>query len=95
VIEVSELVLTTATGVVGWAALRLVRRVDDLGGKLDSIKDMFAVHDKALAGVAVKLENGLSTEIAELKKDIREHMDGEEMRIIAVMKALSDNRQHQ
>jgi hypothetical protein len=92
VIEVTELVLTTATGVVGWAALRLVRRVDDLGGKLDLIKDLFAIHDKALAGVVIKLENGLSTEIAELKRDIREHMDGEEMRIITMMKALSGNK---
>ena len=47
---------------------------------------------KKMARIEAKLENGLSQELAEIKREIERHIDGEEQRILSAMQRDSSLR---
>ena len=59
-----ELVASTAVGVLGWASLRLVGKVDRIH---DKIEDM----DRRLVRVETSLTNDIRHSLAELRSEIR------------------------
>lgn len=82
-----EWLLAAAMGLLSWAALRLVAKVDAIDTKLDST-------DGRLIRVEAKIDNGLTHGVEEMKEGfhalndrLTEHIKDEEERILNYQRA--------
>jgi hypothetical protein len=81
-----EQVLAAALSVLGWAALRGIRKLDNVGKKVVEV-------DVRLVRLEEKLDNGLNAEVRVARRALRrisrlihDHMNGEERRIVDALK---------
>lgn len=77
-----EWLLAVAMGILSWAALRIVGKVDSLDAKLDNV-------DGRVISIEAKIDNGLTHGVEEMKegfgslnKRLSEHIADEEKRIL-------------
>jgi hypothetical protein len=74
-----EIVVSAALGVLGWAAVRVVSKVDALDAKVDVLSTQHA-------GFEITLKNGLTTQVQKLDDLISGHIAGEEQRILEALR---------
>lgn len=93
-----EWLLAAAMGILSWAALRLVRKVDNLDKLSVSnfllLDDKVDEVDKRVIRVEAKMDNGLTHSVEEIRDSLNsfharltEHIEGEERRILAFQRA--------
>jgi hypothetical protein len=86
--SVPQWLMTIAMGILSWAAMRIVK-------KIDTLDDLMAHVDKRVVRIEAKIDNGLTHSVSEMKEGFKvlntrltEHIEDEEVRILSHQRSM-------